>query len=114
MTPEEIDYAKAKAMNIAAALHAWAEGKTIAPVRCSDEPPSPHYDFSDGVPVLYFEDHDAYDPETWHEVREPERLTLWSIQSPDVEKAWVSTSDRTRAAKWKSAGHVVIESKQAL
>jgi hypothetical protein len=36
------------------------------------------------------------------------------IQSPDAEKAWISTSDRSRAAKWKAAGYVVIESKQAL
>ena len=114
MTPEEIEYAKAKAMNIAAALHAWAEGKTIASVRCSDEPVAPHYDFNDGVPVLYFEHHEDYDPETWHEVREPKTLTLWSIQSPDVENGWISTTDRVRANKWKTAGHVVVESKQAL
>jgi hypothetical protein len=114
MTPEEIEYAKGKARNIAAALLAWVEGKKIASVRHDEETSATHYQYRDGVPVLYFEHHEDYAPETWHEVQEPQTLTLWSIQSPDVEKAWISTSDSNRAAKWKAAGHVVIQSKQEL
>jgi hypothetical protein len=114
MSPDEIEYAKGKARNIAAALLAWVEGKKIAPVRHDEETSATHYQYRDGVPVLYFEHHEDYDPETWHEVQEPKTLTLWSIQSPDVENGWISTTDRVRANKWKLSGHVVIESKQAL
>jgi hypothetical protein len=110
MSPDEIEYAKGKARNIAAALLAWVDGKTIAPVRHNEETSATHYQYRDGVPVLYFEHHEDYDPETWHEVQE---LNIWTLMKGPPQSL-VSTTDATVAAKWKAQGMLVVQSVQVV